>query len=249
MGRIIALDNRKILCREDEEGRILLPEKSEISILSQAEIFETGDDYAISSRYINDIPPCYDWKNLREILAKVSATDYSLITKGAQLVDWNEAQRYCPADGCILKRKTNISKQCECCGKEYFPILSPAIVVLVKKGDKALLVHSKSLKPGIHALVAGFVECGETPEECVKREVKEETNLEIGNIKYIGSQSWPFPNQLMIGFTAEYVSGELKHNDIELDDSDFFTRQNPPELPLPPSLTRKIIDMWIRGEI
>ena len=99
------------------------------------------------------------------------------------------------------------------------------------------------------ALVAGFVETGESLEECVAREVKEETDLEIQNIRYYGSQSWPFPHQLMVGFTAEYLSGEINFSDGELTSGGFFTRDNPPTIPSMPSLSRMIINAWLNGDI
>ena len=135
------------------------------------------------------------------------------------------------------------------CGAEYFPRLNPAIVVLVTKDDRALLVHSRNLKSGIHALVAGFVETGESLEDCVVREIKEETDLEVEDVEYFGSQAWPFPFQLMIGFTAKYKSGKIRFADGELSSGDFFTRDSVPPLPTLPSLSRRIIDAWINREI
>ena len=133
--------------------------------------------------------------------------------------------------------------------REYFPQLSPAVVVLVTKGEEALLVHAANFKRPFHALVAGFVETGETLEECVAREVREETTLEIEDIRYFGSQSWPFPHQLMLGFTARWREGEVRFADGELTSGGFFRRDALPELPTPPSLSRAIIDAWIEGKL
>ena len=138
---------------------------------------------------------------------------------------------------------------CPGCGREFFPQLNPAIVVLVTKGEEALLVHAADFRRPFYALVAGFVETGETLEECVAREIREETTLEVEDIRYFGSQSWPFPHQLMLGFTARWKSGEIRFADGELTSGGFFRRENPPLLPTPPSLSRAIIDAWINREI
>ena len=152
-----------------------------------------------------------------------------------------------------MVRATEISKKCGKCGREVFPSLWPAIVVLVIKEspdgdpskDEALLVHARTLsRPGVQTLVAGFVETGESLEECVAREVKEETSLDIEDIRYMGSQSWPFPHQLMLGFTARYRGGEIAFAYGEIAFGGFFRRDNLPELPTLPSLSRRIIDAW-----
>lgn len=133
--------------------------------------------------------------------------------------------------------------------ERVFPQTKPCHSSACEEGDDALLVHARSLIRPVMALVAGFVETGESLEECVAREVMEETSLEIGNIRYYGSQALPYPYQLMIGFTAEYKSGELSFADGELTEGGFFSRENPPSIPTMPSLSRKIIDAWLNGEI
>lgn len=144
-----------------------------------------------------------------------------------------------------MYRHTEISKICDNCHNEIFPQLSPAILVLVRKNEKALLVHAKTFSRPFFGLVAGFVETGESLEECVVREVREETSLEIENVKYVGSQPWPFPANLMIGFTADYKNGEINFVDEELDAGEFFDVEHLPEIPSYPSLARKMIDDWM----
>lgn len=151
-----------------------------------------------------------------------------------------------------MEKASDISLKCRDCRHEIWPQLSPAIVVLVTRdeGREALLVHAANFRrKEMYALVAGFVETGETLEECVAREIMEETTLEVADIRYAGSQSWPFPGQLMIGFTAKYAKGELCAADGELTSLGWFTRHNLPELPTPPSLSRRIIDRWIAGDL
>ena len=148
---------------------------------------------------------------------------------------------------------TVISRRCTGCGQEIWPQLNTAIIVLVHRGDEALLVKAKTFRRNFFGLVAGFVETGESLEECVAREVREETSLVITNIRYFGSQPWPYPLGLMIGFHADYVSGEVTFADGELKDGRFFRKDNIPTyddgtfaIPGPESMARRLIDDWLK---
>ncbi len=189
------------------------------------------------------------WHDLRKSHAYLPAGEYNIAVKGAELAYWDARTSWCSICGAPMQRATEISKKCTSCGDEVFPSLATAILVLVTRDDEALLVRAKTFKRPFFGLVAGFVETGESLEQCVAREVKEETSLEIRNIRYFGSQSWPFPFNLMIGFTAEYASGEVTYADGELCAGRFFSRNDLPELATPPSLARTMIDAWINGDI
>lgn len=244
---IIAGGNRLMLFRENGISR--LPVEGEIEIPHNAETFAFGDYVAFSPKSTDSVPEGLVWNGLRESCRILPGDDYGAVSKAAELLNWNACERYCSSDGTPLERFSEISKRCPRCGREYFPRLNPAIVVLVTRGEEALLVHARTLKGDVHALVAGFVETGESLEECVAREIKEETTLDVDDIRYIGSQTWPFPYQLMMGFTARYRGGEVRFADGELTSGGFFTRDSVPEIPSPPSLSRKIIDLWISGEL
>ena len=210
------------------------------------EIYHPSEDTVAYA--LTELPS--DLKGLRECGLRDSyrvlpADDYRLAAKGAELLFWDRNRRFCPACGTPLRRNTEISKICPKCGSELFPSLSPAVLVLVRRDDKALLVHARNFKRPFFGLVAGFVETGESLEECVAREVKEETSLDIKNIRYFGSQSWPFPFNMMIGFTADYAGGEIRFADEELSEGRFFGRDEVPELATPPSLARTMIDSWL----
>ena len=142
---------------------------------------------------------------------------------------------------------TPISKGCEVCGEEIWPQLNTAIIVLVHRGNAALLVKAKNFRRNFYGLVAGFVETGESLEECVRREVREETGLEITNIRYFGSQPWPYPMGLMVGFHADYESGDIDLIDGELREAAFFRRDNLPTIPEKLSMARMLIDDWVMG--
>ncbi len=184
--------------------------------------------------------------DLREAWNHMPKAEWLKEAKKAELNYFFETNKYCGKCGCALDQASDISLTCRKCGSEIFPALSPAILVLIKRGEQALLVHARNFKnPDMHALVAGFVETGENLEECVAREVMEETSISIKNIRYFGSQSWPFPSQLMIAFTAEYNSGDIKLADNELSSAHWFSRESLPVLPTMPSLSRILIDAWI----
>lgn len=187
------------------------------------------------------------WVELREAWQQLGDEKWSHAAKAQELINFRAANRFCSCCGAAMEEASEISLKCSGCGREIWPQLSPAVLVLVTRndGEEALLVHAANFRrKDMYALVAGFVETGETLEECVAREVKEETSLEIEDIRYFGSQSWPFPGQLMVGFTARYKKGEPTAADGELTSLGWFSRENLPPLPTLPSLSRKIIDAW-----
>jgi NAD+ diphosphatase len=185
------------------------------------------------------------WMGLRDSYDWIDVELYKLAGRGSELVFWDKNTRFCPACGTATRVDTVISKKCPHCGKEMFPQLSPAILVMIHKGEQILLVHARTFTRPFHGLVAGFVEPGETLEECVVREVHEETTLEITNVRYFGSQSWPYPCGIMIGFEADYVSGDIQFADNELTDGRFYSHDELPLIPQKLSLARKLIDSWI----
>ncbi|MCR5313542.1 MAG: NAD(+) diphosphatase [Bacteroidaceae bacterium] len=195
---------------------------------------------------------------LRESYNVLPFSHYNMAGKAAQLLYWDSCTKYCGVCGAPMKRNSIISKKCTNCGKEVWPQIAPAIIVRINRNDspdktpeedQILLVHAKNFRrSGMYGLVAGFVETGETLEECVEREVMEETGLKINNIKYFGSQSWPYPSGVMIGYTADYVSGEIKLQEEELSRGGWFKRGNLPQIPDKLSIARKLIDDWIGEE-
>ena len=140
-----------------------------------------------------------------------------------------------------------ISKKCTQCGKEIWPQLATAVIVLIHKGDEVLLVRAKNFRRDFFGLVAGFVETGETLEEAVAREALEETGVKITNIRYFASQPWPYPCGLMVGFNADYVSGEIHLQKSEIAKGGWFRRDNLPEIPEKLSIARMLLDDWLKA--
>lgn len=183
---------------------------------------------------------------LRASFNYLSIDDYQAAGKAAQILYWDAHSRFCPACGTSMQQQTDIMKRCPHCGYEMYPPIAPAIIVLVRRGrDEVLLVHARNFRGTFYGLVAGFLEAGETLEQCVRREVMEETGLSIDNIRYFGSQPWPYPSGIMLGFTADYVGGTIKLQDDELSAGAFYHRDHLPELPQKLSIARKLIDQWL----
>ncbi len=192
-----------------------------------------------------ELPEGFVLMGLREANPRLSAEDYRAAVKAMELMHWDAGSRFCGACGRPLERSSEISKKCPACSREVFAQVSAAIIVLIHRGDEVLLVHARNFSRPYFGLVAGFVETGESLEECVRREVMEETSLRVKNIRYAGSQPWPYPNSLMLAFHAEYESGEIKFADGELTDGGFFSSESLPLLPPPPSIARRLIDEWL----
>lgn len=189
----------------------------------------------------------YVLTSLRSSYDFIPPERYKTAGKAHEILHWDRTNRFCSACGTPLVLKEPIMKKCPSCGKEVYPVISTAILVLVQKEDTLLLVHARNFKGTFNSLVAGFLETGETLEECVVREVKEETGLEVCNVRYFGNQPWPYPSGLMVGFIADYTSGEITLQDEELSSGGFYTKDTLPELPRKLSLARRMIDWWIES--
>lgn len=170
----------------------------------------------------------YKLRGLREFYKLVDEDVYLLASRAIQLINWDKNHSYCGRCGTKTETKEDeMAKVCPNCGFMSFTRLSPAIIVAITKNDNELLManHTRSPKDK-YSLIAGFVEAGETIEEAVHREVFEEVGLKIKNIKYMASQSWPFPHSLMLGFIAEYESGEINIDDFEIRDAKWFKKED-----------------------
>ncbi len=166
---------------------------------------------------------------------------------GMQLLHWQRNSRYCSCCGAeLVPLAGSWGKLCRSCSYEHFPSIHPCAIVLVRRGEEFLLTRKKEWPAGRYSLVAGFLDMGESLEECAAREVLEETGITVSNIRYVGSQCWPFPSQLMAGFVADYVEGEIQVEEAELEDVRWFSRQDMPAgLPPRRSIARWIIDRYM----
>ena len=190
--------------------------------------------------------------NYRKLYAHVPEEEMLAIARSRGLLQWRLDNRHCGRCGTALDRSRipdDYAMVCPACGTQIYPRISPAVIALITRGDEVLLEHNMQYGYPYGTLVAGYVEPGETAEQAVARETFEETGIRLKNIRYVASQPWPFPASLMLGFRAEYDSGELKPDGKEIDRCSFFRKSDLPAIPPPPSIARRLLDAWIRGEI
>lgn len=183
--------------------------------------------------------------SMRGAIMSFESEGFLAIAKANQILLWDRNTRYCgKCGGKTVADEHERVKRCPNCGLDFYPRISPAVIVQITKGDEMLLgQNARFQNTKMYSCIAGFMEPCETFEECLAREVMEEINIKIKNIKYFASQPWPFPDSLMVGFTAEYDSGELKPDGIEIVDARWFKADNLPEtLPNPYSIARRLVD-------
>lgn len=191
-------------------------------------------------------PAGMDFQGLRQVYGLVDDGLFALAGRALQILEWDSTNQFCSRCGSRMGiRSTERAKECPQCGLLAFPRLSPAIIVLVQRHHELLLARPYHFPPGLYSVIAGFVEPGETLEEAVVREVREEVGLAIKDIRYFGSQPWPFPHSLMIGFTAIYAAGEISRDEAEIEDAGWFRADSLPILPGKISIARKLIDWFL----
>jgi len=191
------------------------------------------------------------FRSLRSLLGVLPDELFSVAGRAFQVVDWDRSSRYCGKCG-VRTRPVDgeRAKACPGCGLHFFPRVSPAVIVAVAKDRKLLLARSLRFPPSFHSVLAGFVEPGETFEECVHREVGEEVGVTVRDVRYFGSQPWPFPHSLMVGFTAEYAGGELVLEEKEIADAGWFGPEEIAAMQIPRrgTIARRLIDGFLAGE-
>lgn len=171
------------------------------------------------------------------------------VSRGKQLAAWLHENQFCGVCGDKLETSPLVpARRCAACGFAAFPRISPVCIVLVTRNDEVLLARSPHFTPDIYSVLAGFVESGESVEACVHREVEEEVGIKIQNLRWFGSQSWPFPHSLMLGFLADYAAGTLVPQAEEIEDAQWFRRDNLPALPRPWTIAYRMIQSWLDQE-
>lgn len=194
-----------------------------------------------------DEPPGYEFDTLWSFLGQVEEPVFNLIGKARQIVDWHRDHRFCgECGGETLSSDFDRSRKCPDCNRFFYPRISPSIIVLVTRGEELLLARNAHARGNFYSTLAGFVEPGESIEEAVHREVMEEVGIRIKNLKYYNSQSWPFPNSLMLGFHAEYDSGDFVLQEEEIADAQWFHYTNLPNRPARVSISGWLIEDYIR---
>ncbi len=184
---------------------------------------------------------------LRTLLGRMPDALFSICSRSLQLTDWKNNNKFCGVCGSKMKgHETERAMYCECNNILIYPKISPCIIVLVTNGEKILLAHNKNFPGNFYSTLAGFIEAGESAEDAIHREIFEEVKVKVKNIEYFGSQSWPFPSQLMLGYHAEYSEGEIKPDGVEIDNADWFHFEKLPQVPTGNiSISGQLIESYI----
>ena len=247
-----------------QNGRLLVKDSPQGSVIPVSEDLDRCGIILNHKQYIGSLEgqPCYAaevissdalpaagyaFKELRALFTRMSKEIVWVAGRANQLVHWNRTHLYCGACGAPMEnKKDERAKVCTQCGLINYPRLSPAVIVAVLNGDEILLARNKRFQIPMYSVLAGFVEPGETLEECIQREVKEEVGISVQQIRYFGSQPWPFPNSLMIGYTAQYGAGEIAVDHVEIMDAGWFRKDNLPQVPPTISIAGQLIDWFVK---
>ncbi len=251
---IFVADSDKLLVKFEEE-KIAFPSLNDFNndLLNNEDMDYLGtidDCYCFCLPYSTNlvIPEGMAFKSLRTIFDIVDANLSLLTSRAIHIVGWNKRNKYCGVCGNITQKDTlERARRCPSCGNIIYPRISPAIIIAIIKEDRILLAHNKNFKGRLYSVIAGFMEPGESIEDCAEREVFEEVGIKIKNINYFGSQPWPFPDSLMLALTAEYESGEVIPDGVEIEDAGFYSADNLPETPGKSSVAGKLIEWFVEN--
>jgi NAD+ diphosphatase len=202
--------------------------------------------FAVEVAKETEPPPEMRFEGLRALYGRLPDDLFFLAGRAIQIIAWDRTHQYCGQCGTrTVYHKVDRATECPHCGLVNYPRIAPAVIVAVERGDELLLARNANFPAAFFSVLAGFVEAGESLEETVRRELREEVSIEVTEIRYFGSQSWPFPNSLMVGFTAQYASGEICVDTNEVAEAAWFRYDAIPRVPPSLSIARKLIDAFI----
>lgn len=248
--RMILIRDRDVLLQKQKDGSYSFPAPADRPALEKALLVghRCGTPCFAAEIVESNIPEELEQIPLRTASGLLTEDDFFAVCRAKELLHWRKQHRFCGCcGGPLAEPEKDAALVCPGCGGQYYPQIAPAVIVAVTRDNELLLAHNKRFHSKIHGLIAGFVEAGESVEQAIHREILEETGIRVKNIRYFSSQCWPFPNSLMLGYFAEYDSGEAKPDGEELETLGWFTADALPEIPPTGSIARKIIDFW-RGE-
>lgn len=240
----------QLLC--DIEGYLFLGQESDLSNLGLSLASEhylgvlNGEDLWVRVLHADVLPEAYQWCGLRSQLEILSVAAFQLAGRALQIAQWFYDHRYCGRCGQKTDHDTiDRAKVCTGCELRFYPRISPCMIVLVTRGEEILLAHHQRASRVMYSTLAGFVEAGESLEDCVKREVMEEVGISVNKLEYFRSQPWPFPSQLMLGFFAEYAAGDIQIDPFEIVDAKWFRYDQLPQTPAPASVAGQLIAHYV----
>jgi NAD+ diphosphatase len=239
-----------LVARREGDG-IVFPSDEEVEALglARADAHRLGTldgTDALTIPIAGRVPAPFDVLGLRSLAAVLDPGLFGVVGRAMHTCDWLTTSRFCGRCGAATARVDGERcMRCPSCGLSTYPRISPAIITLVRKGDLALLASNASFPGAFYSTLAGFADIGESLEETVLREVKEETGVTVTNVRYFGSQPWPFPNSLMIAFVADWECGDIVVDPKEISDAKWFDADALPMIPPPFSIARRMIDAWV----
>ncbi len=228
-----------------------LPLRAEVATVVPASTVHVGllDGLAVETATLDDaamLPPGLILVQLRPLHGRLADAAWAVAGRAFQLQEWDRTHRFCGVCGSPTTRlEEERARACDACGYRAYPRHSPAVIMRVTRGEEVLLGRSPHFPAGMYSTLAGFVDPGESAEDAVRREVREEAGIEITEPAWFGSQSWAFPHSLMLGFTAEWAAGDIRLDPAELEDLGWFRRDALPVLPPPASIARRLLDAWL----
>lgn len=247
-GPWVFLQGNTVLMQE-ADGQLILPEYSCPDWLSPEQeplFFASLNGQPVRAMHLpsnHPLPPDLVAEPFNAFQERIPADLMSIAGLGKQILHWQIMSRFCSrCGGKSVQLPESWGKKCPDCNTEHFPHIHPCAIVVIRRGDQVLLIHKPEWPVGRYSLVAGFLDMGESLEECAIREAMEETGVNIKNLRYVASQAWPFPSQMMVGFVAEHASGDIKVDGKEIDDARWFTVGSLPSLPASRSIARFLID-------
>ena len=227
-------------------------QKLDLKIMAKHDIgtFHNKACYGVEVEPVHDLPKNLIFQPLRQAALTVLNQElFHLAGRALQIIEWDKTHQFCGKCGVkLIESKVERAKICPDCDYHFYPRISPSIIVLIKRGKEILLARSPHFSENIYSTLAGFVEPGESAEEAVHREVLEEVGLRVKNLQYRGSQPWPFPNSLMLAYTAEYAAGEITIDGVEISDAGWYSVDKLPQLPYKISIAHELINLFINQE-
>ena len=249
--------NDEVVVKKQEEV-ILIPTVWDIMHLNKLEATAlqyigtfSGKSYFAAKITSKDAFAEFTFLKLRNAAESITEEYGALTFRAYHILNWLKNNKFCGCCGHAMQvaaQPQEFAIKCVTCGHLVYPRISPAIIVAVIKENRILLAHSSRFPAGRYSVLAGFAEPGETLEDCVRREIREEVGIEVADIRYFGSQPWPFPDSLMIAFTAQFASGELTVDNNEIVSADWFPATALPEIPARGSISRQLIDWFVKKE-
>jgi NAD+ diphosphatase len=243
-GLLLRREGERMLLPTDEDARALKLDTAETHPLGE---LDGADAVAVHfGGALESIPAGFEALGLRGLAASLNADLFLAAGRALHVIDWATTSRFCGRCGTRTVRDAKLRiMSCPACKLEFFPRIAPAVIVLIRRGEQALLARNARFPGAFFSTLAGFSEIGESLEQTLAREVFEEVGIQVKDLRYFGSQPWPFPHSLMVGFTAEWAGGEIVVDNSEIAEARWYFVDALPQLPPSLSIARQLIDAWV----